>query len=144
MALYLDTSCLLKVFFPEPETDRTLALICAEPEVIVSLLAKLETLLQIHARVAGGLLSPARAGRLRQRFEAVIKLAPYEQVRCPADVIDIAAGQIKVAVRSGHCRTLDRLHLATMQALEVRRLLTNDDTQAAAARALGLDVVSPR
>ena len=34
--------------------------------------------------------------------------------------------------------------LATIQALGVQRLLTNDDTQAAAARALGLDVVLPR
>jgi predicted nucleic acid-binding protein len=74
----------------------------------------------------------------------VIKLAPYERVRCPADIIDIAADQIKVAARRAYCRTLDRLHLATMQALGVQRLLTNDDTQAAAARALGLDVVLPR
>jgi len=92
MALYLDTSCLLKVFF----------------------------------------------------FDAIIKLAPYEQVRCPADVIDIAADQINVAAGSAYCRTLDRMHLATMQALGVQRLLTNDDTQAAAARALGFDVVLPR
>jgi predicted nucleic acid-binding protein len=144
MALYLDTSCLLKVFFPEPETDRTLALIAGEPRVLVSSLARLEALSQIHARAAGGSLSSARAARLRQRLDAVIKLAPYECVRCPADVIDIAADQIKVAARRAYCRTLDRLHLATMQALGVQRLLTNDDTQAAAARALGLDVVLPR
>ena len=62
MALYLDTSCLLKVFFPEPETDRTLALIAAEPQVLVSSLARLECLSQIHARAAGGLLSPTRVG----------------------------------------------------------------------------------
>jgi predicted nucleic acid-binding protein len=144
MALCLDTSCLLKVFFPEPETDRTLALIAVEPRVLVSSLARLEALSQIHARAAGGLLSPARARRLRQRFEAVIKLAPYDGVRCPADIIDIAADQIKVVARSAYCRTLDRLHLATMQALGVHRLLTNDDSQAAAARSLGLDVVLPR
>ncbi len=144
MALYLDTSCLLKVFFPEPETDRTLTLIAAEPRVLVSSLARLESLSQIHARVAGGLLSPTRAARLWKRFDAVIKLAPYEQIRCPADVIDIAADQINVAANGAFCRTLDRLHLATMQALGVHRLLTNDDTLAAAARALGLDVILPR
>jgi hypothetical protein len=31
-----------------------------------------------------------------------------------------------------------------MHALGVHRLLTNDDTQAATARALGLDVILPR
>lgn len=144
MSLYLDTSCLLKVFFPEPETGRTLALIAAEPRVLVSSLARLESLSQIHARTAGGLLSPERAARLRKRFEAVIRMVPYEQVRCPADIIDIAVDQIDVAKRGAYCRTLDRLHLAVMQALGVGRLLTNDDTQAAAARALGLEVVLPR
>ncbi len=144
MALYLDTSCLLKVFFPEPETARTLALIAAEPRVLVSSLTRLETLSQVHARVAAGLLSLARAGRLRHRIEAVLELAPYEQVRCAADIIDIAEAQINVAARAGYCRTLDRLHLATMHALGTQRLLTNDDTQAAAARTLGLTVVLPR
>jgi predicted nucleic acid-binding protein len=144
MALYLDTSCLLKLFFPEPETARTLALVAAEPQVIVSSLARLESLSQIHARVTGGLLSPTRARQLRQRLEAVLKLAPYEQVPCPADVIDSAAAQIKVAAKTGYCRTLDRLHLSTMHGLGIQRLLTNDDTQAAAARALGMEVVLPR
>ncbi len=144
MSLYLDTSCLLKVFFPEPETDRTLALIAAESRVLVSSLARLESRSQIHARTAGGLLSPARAGRLWKRFETVIALAPYEQLRCPADVIDIAAEQINLAARNAYCRTIDRMHLATMQVLGVSRLLTNDDAQAAAARVLGFDVVLPR
>ena len=132
------------MFFLEPETARALALISAEPHVLLSALAKLETLSQIHARVAGGMLSPARARRLRERIDVVLKLAPYDQVACPADIIDIAQSQIDATVRSGYCRTRDRLHLATMQALGVHRLLTNDDTQAAAARSLGLDVVLPR
>jgi predicted nucleic acid-binding protein len=144
MALYLDTSCLLKAFFPEPETARTLELISAESQVVVSSLTRLEAFSQIQARVAGGLLSSARAGKLRQRIIAVLELAPYDEVRCPADVIDIAEGQIKLTDKKGYCRTLDRLHLATMEAIDVRRLLTNDDTQAAAARALGMEVLVPR
>ena len=144
MALYLDTSCLLKVFFPEPETARTLDLISAEPRVLVSTLTRLESLSQIHARVAGGLLSPGRAKRLRDRIETVLKLAPYEQVRCSADVFDIAEQQILASAKAGYCRTVDRLHLAAMESLGSRRLLTNDDAQAAAARVLGMHVILPR
>jgi len=143
MALYLDTSCLLKVFFPEPETAQTLAA-GAESRVVVSSLARLEMLSQIHGRVAGGLLSAARARRLLQRVEAVLKMAPYEPARCPADIIEIAVAQVQPLSKSVYCRTLDRLHLAAMEALGVRRLLTNDDTQAAAARALGFQVLLPR
>ena len=144
MALYLDTSCMLKVFFPEPETAKTLALISAESRVVVSSLARLETLSQIHARVAGGLLSASRARRLLQRVDTVLRMAPYEPARCPADLIEIAEAQIQLILKSVYCRTLDRLHLGAMEALGVRRLLTNDDTQAAAARALGFQVVLPR
>jgi hypothetical protein len=39
---------------------------------------------------------------------------------------------------------LDRLHLAVMKSLDVRRLLTNDHAQARAARALGFVVIVPR
>jgi predicted nucleic acid-binding protein len=144
MALYLDTSCMLKVFFPEPETGKTLAAISAESRVVVSSLVRLETLSQIHGRVVGGLLSASRAGRLLQRVEAVLKMAPYEPARCPADLIEIAEAQLQPLQKSVYCRTLDRLHLAAMEALGVRRLLTNDDTQAAAARALGFQVLLPR
>lgn len=144
MPLYLDTSCLLKVFFLEAETPKTLERIAAEPRVVVSLLAHLETLSQIHARVAGGLLSASRTRTLLGRMERVLKLAPYELVDCPPDLIAIAEAQIEPMVSAVYCRTLDRLHLAAMEGLGLTRLLTNDDTQAAAARARGFDVLLPR
>jgi predicted nucleic acid-binding protein len=57
---------------------------------------------------------------------------------------EVAEAQTRPLAKSAHCRTLDRLHLATMQVLGFQRLLTNDDRQAAAARALGFDVRLPR
>ena len=62
----------------------------------------------------------------------------------PAGIDGVAAGQLIPLGRSVHCRTLDRLHLAAMQALGVRRLLTNDDIQTRAATALGFEVLRPR
>jgi predicted nucleic acid-binding protein len=38
----------------------------------------------------------------------------------------------------------DRLHLAIIESLGLRRLLTNDDGQARAARGLGFEVTLPR
>lgn len=110
MSLYLDTSCLLKLFFPERESARVAALVAAEERVVISTLAHLELRVQVQGRVAGGTL-PARS--------ATALMA----------VID---------------RTLDRLHLATMEALGLRRLLTNDETQARAAAARGFEVLRPR
>jgi predicted nucleic acid-binding protein len=144
MALYLDTSCLLKVFFPEPETAPTMALIAQESHVVVSSLAPLEALVHIHGRVAARLLSVPPARRLIQRFDQLLQAEPYELVPCPPGIIEVAATQVRPAGRSTYCRTLDRLHLATMQALGVHRLLTNDETQARAARGLGFEVMLPR
>ena len=144
MALYLDTSCLLKVFFPEPETATTVALIAQESHVVISSLACLEALVHIHGRVAAKMLSAAAARRLIERFDQILQAEPYELVPCPPSIIEIAETQVRPAVKSAYCRTLDRLHLAAMQALGVHRLLTNDETQARAARGLGFETTLPR
>lgn len=144
MSLYLDASGLLKVLFPEPETSRVMQLIAAEEHVVVSTLARLETLVQVHARAAGGLLTRPAARSLIDRLEKLLRQAPYEVVRAPTAVVDVAEGQARTLPRDAYCPTLDRLHLAVMKSLDLRRLLTNDDAQARAARALGFSVVVPR
>ena len=65
-------------------------------------------------------------------------------MRAPTAVVDVAEGQARTLPRDAYCPTLDRLHLAVMKSLDLRRLLTNDDAQARAARALGFSVVVPR
>ncbi len=109
--LYVDTSCLLKVFFPEPEA-RVFELIAQEPRVIVSSLARLEALTHIHARVAGQLLSAGAAKRLVERFDQILQAEPYEIVLCPPGTIEVAAAQVRPLLKSSYCRALDRLHLA--------------------------------
>ena len=144
MALYLDTSCLLKALFPEPETARTLELIAGEERVIVSSLGKIEALTHLHGRVAGGHLSRATARRLAQRLDALLQTAPYDLMNSPVTIYDLAAEQLASFSPRDYCRSLDHLHLATMEALRVRRLLTNDDTQAHAAEHMGFSVLLPR
>ena len=143
MSLYLDASGLLKVLFPEPETSRVMQLIAAEEHVVVSTLARLETLVQVHARAAGGLLTRPAARSLIDRLEKLLRQARYEVVR--------ADGRRRRGRRAGPDAPARRLlsdagpsHLAVMKSLDLRRLLTNDDAQARAARALGFSVVVPR
>jgi len=143
VSLYLDASCLLKVLFPEPETLRVMQLVAAEEHVVVSTLSRLETLVQIHARRSGGLLREAAARALRARLDTVLRQTPYEVVRTPAEMVDMAEAHLRSLPREAHCPTLDRLHLAVMKSLDVRRLLTNDRAQARAARALGIAVIVP-
>lgn len=144
MSLYLDTSCLLKLLLPEVESRRVAEIVAAEEHVVVSTLAQVEAEVQVHWRVAGGHLKRSGARMLLSRMDALLQQAPCELVRAPVEAIDVAEQQVRSLPRHGYCPTLDRLHLAVMQTLGVRRLLTNDDAQARAGRAQGFDVSMPR
>jgi len=90
------------------------------------------------------MLSTATARRLIARFDQVLQTEPYDLVPCPPGIIEIAETQVRPAVKSVYCRSLDRVHLATMQALGLHRLLTNDELQALTARGLGFEITLPR
>jgi predicted nucleic acid-binding protein len=144
MDLYLDTSCLLKLFFPEPESATVASQVAAEERVVVSTLARLELRVQIQGRVAAGTLSAKSATALLSVVDRTLVDSPYEIAETPSHVYSVAAAQLLPLGRSMHCRTLDRLHLAAMEALGLRRLLTNDEIQARAAKARGFEVLRPR
>jgi uncharacterized protein with PIN domain len=134
----------MKILFPEPESDRVVQLIADESQVIVSALTRVEALVQITGRERGKAITRRDGTRTRRTVAMLVKTPPFESAEIPADLILIAERQIRVRGERGHCRMLDRLHLAAMEGLGLRRLLTNDDQQAAAARALGFDVLLPR
>jgi hypothetical protein len=71
----------------------------------------------------------------------MLQTSPFEMAAFPPATVATAESQIH---GGAYCRTLDRLHLGVMEALGLNRLLTNDDQQAAAARALGFEVLMPR
>jgi predicted nucleic acid-binding protein len=144
MSLYADTSVLLKLLWEEPETERVEELVLAEPEVIVSDVARLELTVQIGARRAGGHLTPRGAVRLLQRAELLLATPPLRLRATAPSLLESARQAVDVSDEIGHCRTLDRLHLAAMTGLGLDRLLTNDDAQARAARRAGHTVLMPR
>jgi predicted nucleic acid-binding protein len=140
-ALYLDTSCLLKLFFPEPESVNVVDAIAREQQVVVSELARLEAETQLRARLLGGVLTQSRYRRLMTELDRMLKRDPFAPARFPDDGFERARRMsegLKV-----HCRTLDLLHLAAMDAVGVRRLFTNDRGQAVVARALHFTVLEP-
>ena len=141
MSLYIDTSCLLKLFFPERDSSAVAELVGAEDQVVVSTLAHLELHVQVQGRVAGGTLSARAATTLMALVDRTLGQLPYEVAETPSNLFVIASRQITPMGRAVHCRTLDRLHLAAMEALSLRRLLTSDEIQARAALARGFEVV---
>ena len=140
--IYLDASCLLKLLLEEPDSEAVRLAVTREPAVVVSALAELETAGQLRAGWLAGRYREARYRSYVSRLGSFRDIDPF-QFRPLAGVLfrtalrqDRDAGQV-------HCRTLDRLHLAAMEELGLRRLMTTDRPQAAAARALRFEVLSP-
>jgi predicted nucleic acid-binding protein len=140
--IYLDTSCLLKLLREEPESAAVRNAVDAEDEVLVSSLAELEAEVQLKAAVMGGEIRHNQWRQLQARLVAMRHYDPFHFRPLPSAVFATALRQHRHP-QAAYCRTLDRLHLAAMEELKVRRVMTLDDVQAKVAAALHYKVVQP-
>ena len=124
-ALYLDSSAIVKLVLPEPETAALVARLCDDPEVISSALARVEVLRALKRIKA----TPAvwrQADRVLDRIALV---------RIDDAVVDSAA-----AMDPAELRSLDAVHLATALGIGERLagLVTYDSRLRDAADRAGL------
>ncbi len=140
--IYIDSSSLLKTLWQEPESQAVREAVAREAKVAVSTLTELETEGQLRAKRLGGAMTKTRYKAYRAALQSFRRTAPFEFRDLPGAVFRRAIQQ-HVSSRTPHCRSLDRLHLACMAELGLKRLMTNDAKQAGAARAMGYDVVCP-
>ncbi|MGA3181601.1 MAG: PIN domain-containing protein [Verrucomicrobiota bacterium] len=140
--IYLDTSCLLKLLWDEPESAEVVDALGRESAVVISVLAELETLVQLNAAHLGGEYGLPQLRRLEAQLAILRNREPYEFRTLPGSVFQAALRQHRNAAGI-HCRTLDRLHLAAMEELKISRLMTHDEQQATAAIAARFAVVRP-
>ena len=140
--IYLDTSCLLKLLREEPESAAVRCAVDAESEVVVSSLAELETEVQLKAAALGGEIRTGQWRQYQAQLVAMRNFDPFHFRHLPAAVFSTALRQNRQP-QTVHCRSLDRLHLAAMEELKLKRLMTLDELQGRVARALGFDVIRP-
>ena len=140
--IYLDTSCLLKLLLEEPESEAVRTTVARESEVIVSALTELEAAVQLRAGWLAGEYRERRYRAYAARLALFRKTDPFRFQSLAGSLFQTALRQDREARRI-HCRTLDRLHLAAMEELSLRRLMTTDIAEAAGATALGFEVVNP-
>jgi predicted nucleic acid-binding protein len=139
---YLDTSCLLKLLLLEPESEAVRQAIAGSDEVVVSSLTRLEAEVTLKSGYLGGRYRARQWGAYREKLGQLLVLAPFRMSGLGGGVFETAISQDRQAAKT-HCRSLDRLHLAAMQELGLRRLMTHDEGQAVAALALGYRVDRP-
>ena len=140
--IYIDTSCLLKLFRTEPSSVDVRAAIAADTQVIVSVLTELETLVQLKATWTGGSITRPQWRKLETELALLRNQPPFEFRTLVAAVFQTALRQHRNS-GNAHCRSLDRLHLAAMEELKVTRLTTHDEGQAKAAVGSSFEVVCP-
>ena len=140
--LYIDTSSLLKLLLPETESPAVQAAVAAEDRIVLSTLTELETEVQLRAAWLGGRFTRSRYRGLTERLRLMSQRDPFMIRPLPGTIFQVALRQHRER-QEPHVRTLDRLHLAAMEELGLRRLMTHDVPQAGAARALGYAVLSP-
>jgi uncharacterized protein len=127
-ALYLDSSAIVKLAIAEPESAALRQYLRRSRPVMTSALARTE--------VARALL-PLGPEAVRRGLEALRRL---ELIRVSERVLADAGTMMPAELRS-----LDAIHLATMQQLGtgLARVVTYDDRMSAAAGAMGRSVVAP-
>ena len=109
---------------------------------MLSTLVELETEVQLRAAWLGGRFTRSRYRLLTERLHRLSRQDPFSLRPLPGTIFEIAIRQHRERP-APHVRTVDRLHLAGMEELGLRRLMTHDVPQAEAARALGYAVLSP-
>jgi len=127
-ALYLDSSAIVKLVIAEPESAALRQYLRRRRPLVTSALARIE--------VARALL-PLGPTAVRRGLEALGRL---DLIRV-SDRILADAG----ALMPAELRSLDAIHLATMQQLGagLARVVTYDDRMSAAAAAMGRSTVAP-
>lgn len=140
--IYLDTSCLLKLLRDEPESANVRNAVETEEAVVISSLTELETEVQLKGAAIGGQIRTSQWRQYQARLMAMRNFDPFHFRYLPAAVFQTALRQHRHP-QGAYCRSLDRLHLAAMEELRQTRLMTLDETQAAAAEALGHEIVRP-
>jgi predicted nucleic acid-binding protein len=140
--IYVDSSCLVKLIHPEAETAAVLKSVSEESAAIISTLADLEAMIQLKAFYKAGQLRLSEWRKFEARLYQLRNEDPFQYKSIPPGIWNVAFRQHR---GSGdvHCRTLDRLHLSAMELLGVTRIMTYDNSQAAAARELGFEVIQP-
>lgn len=139
--IYIDTSSLLKLVIPDEHSMAVEMAVANESVILVSTLTELEAGVQVRGLLLGGKLPAKRVRRIQENLTDILRNKPFTARQLAGRVFSSAIAQHQ---KSGiHCRSLDRLHLAAMQELGTKRLMTHDLRQAEAARELGYAVDSP-
>ncbi len=141
--IYLDTGCLLKLYYPEPDSEAVAKLV-AEHTIALVALHELELSNALELKLFRKEAKLAQVRAVHEFVEADLRAGKLHR---PALVWDDVLRDSKALAR-GHtrkigCRSLDILHCSAARLLAVSSFLTTDARQRRLAGAIGLDCPIP-
>jgi len=139
---YLDTGCFVKLYYPEPDSAKVVALIQGKP-LCHTPLHELEFVNALQLKVFFGNATAAQAKAARALVEADLKAGVL--VSPAGEWKDILAEAAKLAEQHTGtigCRSLDILHCAAAKVLSASEFISTDSRQKKLAAAMGLNLVT--
>jgi predicted nucleic acid-binding protein len=140
--IYLDTGCLVKLYYPEPESQKVAALVAGK-SICFNPLHELEFTNALHLKLFHRTASPVQvqnaAGLVQLDVKSGVLVRPmanWEKIFHSATDL---AGQHSA---SFGCRSLDVLHCAAALVLEAAEFVSTDARQKQLAGAMGLKLAS--
>lgn len=137
--LYFDASALIKLYLPEPESDRLNRVVEGRRDAIVSDLAVTEIVSSLCRRRREGAVNAQVVDRLRRQILSHFDSGVYRRVELLPE-IHREAERLLVSIERVPLRAADALHLALAFSGAAASVLTFDRRLANAARALGLNI----
>jgi predicted nucleic acid-binding protein len=136
--IYLDTGCLLKLYYPEPESSRVAELVSGQTIAFVAL-HELELSNALELKLFRKEATPAQAKTTGLVIDEDARTGIlYRPNLVWDDVFEQASALAKAHTRALGCRSLDILHCAVARGLAATSFVTTDARQRKLAVKLGL------
>jgi predicted nucleic acid-binding protein len=146
-AVYWDTSALLKLYAPEPDSSEYLRLLLQQPEdLAISFLHRVELCFALSGKESRGEIAAGSALRLFQLFEQHLGTGRYFVIPWGEDVATEARHLLDASLSAtppAMLRSLDGLHLGALRAAKIHSVVTADVRMRDAARSAGIGVIEP-
>ena len=143
---YWDTSCLIKLYTPEPDSMTFRAFISGDSACVTCDIAPLEFWAAVRRKESEGVLGPGEARKVQDALEADIDSEFIVMKTCDAAVrsrfFEIV-GRCHALLPPLFIRTNDALHLAAAHSAGETEIVATDKRLRESALALGFSVFPP-
>jgi len=139
--IYLDTGCLVKLYYPEPNSPRIAQLVSGKT-ICFTPLHRLEFTNALSLKMFFQSATSAQVQSATDLVDADLQSGVLHRTTSNWETIFEAAAKLsKLHSFSIGCRSMDVLHCAAAQVLEAMEFVTTDQRQKRLAVAIGLNVV---